>query len=143
MLTLQQVVENFEYLDDWDERYQYLVELGESLPPLEQEFYTDDNRVKPCMSSVWVVARRSIENHDLIEFAGDCDTSIIKGVLALLIELMSGRTVDEIKKMDMDVLFDELKLAENLSPNRHVGIYAIVNMMKAKANELACEGVLD
>lgn len=133
MLTPQEVIENFEFLDDWDTRYAYLVELGEALPALDDAFRTEANRVQGCMSKVWVCPLSDQSDPRRLHFVGDCDTAIIKGVLALLIELMSGRTPEEIAALDLDHLFDELKLADHLSPNRHFGIYSIVELMKAQA----------
>lgn len=133
MLTPQEVIENFEFLEDWDARYAYLVELGEGLPPLDERHRVEENRVRGCMSKVWVCPVADPQAPGHLRYVGDCDTAIIKGVLALLIELMSGRTADEIQALDLDALFDELKLAEHLSPNRHFGIFAVVELMKAQA----------
>jgi cysteine desulfuration protein SufE len=134
MLTTQEVLENFELLDDWESRYAYLVELGEALPPLDDAYRTEDNRVHGCVSKVWVRAVADPDDPARLRYIGDCDTAIIKGVLALLIELMSGHTPEEIETLDIDGLFDELKLGENLSPNRHFGIYAVVDLMKKQAS---------
>jgi len=134
MLTPQEVIDNFELLNDWESRYAYLVDLGEQLPPLDESLRTEDNRVKGCMSQVWVCPRPSPDNPEVLDYVGDCDTAIIKGVLALLIELMSGRTRLEIGELNVDRLFEELQLAEHLSPNRHFGIYALVELMKTQAN---------
>ncbi len=133
MLTPEEVIENFDFLDDWDDRYAYLVELGESLPALDDALRTEANRVQGCMSQVWVCPVADPSGPGRLNYLGDCDTSIIKGVLALLIELMSGRTPEQIEALDLDNLFDQLKLAEHLSPNRHFGIYSIVELMKAQA----------
>ena len=132
-LSIEEVVENFEFLDDWDARYAYLVELGEGLPAMDESLRTEDNRVHACMSKLWVCPTADSAHEERLSYQGDCDTAIIKGVLALLIGVMSGRTRDDILSLDMERLFDELKLAEHLSPNRHVGIYAIVDLMKAQA----------
>ena len=136
MLTPQEVLDNFDLLEDWESRYAYLVELGEKLPPLDDAYRTEQNRVKGCMSKVWVcpVASKDVPGH--IDYVGDCDTAIIKGVLALLIGLMSGRTPADAIALDLDGLFGELKLAEHLSPNRHFGIYAVVELMKAQAGAM-------
>ncbi|MCB1773513.1 MAG: SufE family protein [Gammaproteobacteria bacterium] len=136
MLTPQEVLDNFDLLEDWESRYAYLVELGEKLPPLDDAYRTERNRVKGCMSQVWVcpVASKDVPGH--IDYVGDCDTAIIKGVLALLIGLMSGRTPADAIALDLDGLFGELKLAEHLSPNRHFGIYAVVELMKAQAGAM-------
>ena len=136
MLTLDEVVDNFEFLEDWDARYAYLVELGEALPALDERYRTEGNRVQGCMSKVWIAPVRDVRNPELVNFVGDCDTAIIKGVLALLIELSSGRTPQEIQALDLDHLFDRLQLAEHLSPNRHFGIYSIVELMKEQVRML-------
>lgn len=130
MLQLDETVDIFELLGDWEQRYQYLVELGEKLPAMPQRLKTDDNKVKGCMSQVWVYARLK---DDSVRFYGDCDTSVIKGILALLISLCEGRTAAQIQKLDMDEIFQRLNLDEHLSPNRHVGVYAIFDLMKQKA----------
>lgn len=135
-LTPDEILENFELLDDWDARYAYLVEFGESLEPMDEAVRVDENRVQGCMSQVWVSARRATSNGDLVVYQGDCDTAVIKGVLALLIKLLSGRTAADIASLDVDSLFKGLRLQEHLSPNRHFGIYAIVELMKAQAAAL-------
>ena len=133
MTQLPDIIETFELLGDWDTRYQYLVELGEQLPPIPEDERIEANRVKACMSKVWVYAREDPGKPGHIHFGGDCDTAIIKGVLALLIQLADGRTVAEIESFDMDEFFGRLQLGEHLSPNRHVGVYAIVDLMKQQA----------
>ena len=133
MKELDEIVEIFDLLGDWDQRYQYLVELGEQLEPMSDNDRVEDNRVKGCMSQVWVAAHRKRDNEDHIVFTGDCDTAIIKGVLALLIKLSSGKTAEEIQTLELDEVFDKLQLGEHLSPNRHVGVFAIVELMKQKA----------
>ena len=136
MSEIAEIIENFEFLDDWDQRYQYLVELGEQLPPMPEALKTEDNWVRPCMSTVHVAAEPVPERPGEIRFIGDCDTSIIRGVLALLIDLLSNRTLAEIRQLDVDGLFKRLQLEAHLSPNRHVGIYAIVDKMIERAAAL-------
>jgi len=137
MDSIEQLIDDFELLGDWDARYQYLVELGERLPPMPEALKTEDNRVKACMSKVWISAYPDPEDPERIRFHGDCDTAIIKGVLALILQVASGRTIDEIEQFDFDRLFRRLALAEHLSPNRHVGIYAIVDVLRQQARGLA------
>jgi len=132
-----ELIESFELLGDWESRYQYLVELGERLAPMPEAYKTDANRVVECMSLVHVAAHPDPEHSGRVVYWGDCDTAIIKGVVALLVGLFSNKTPDEIEALDVDALFQGLKLAEHLSPNRHVGVYAIVNKMKAQARRLA------
>lgn len=137
MIDIDEIVENFDFFDDWDARYQYLIELGESLPAMPDALKVEENWVKPCMSTVHVSAHRQKDDTSQIYFKGDCDTAIIKGVLALLIDLLSHRTLNEISSMDVDSLFRRLKLEEHLSPNRHVGIYAIKEKMIERAEALS------
>lgn len=137
MSELDGVVDAFEFLGDWEQRYHYLVELGERLPPLPDESKTEENWVKPCMSTVHVSAALLADGSGRIRFRGDCDTAIIKGVLALLIDLLSNRTLEEIRGLDVDELFRRLQLQEHLSPNRHVGIFAIVDKMRERAAAVA------
>ena len=136
MTDLADIVDTFELLGDWDQRYQYLIELGEGLPAMPEVLMTEDNRVKPCMSTVYVAAYPDPDRPAHVRYHGDCDTAIIKGVLALLIELCSGKTAAAIRDIDVDEIFEQLQLGEHLSPNRHVGIYAIVDLMKSQARAL-------
>lgn len=136
MTTLDDIVDIFEILEDWEQRYQYLIELGEKLPPMPAEYKTEDNKVRGCMSQVWVHPYKDVADPDRLHYYGDCDTSIIKGVLALLIQLADNKTADELNQLDVDELFERLNLDDHLSPNRHVGVYAIVELMKQQAREL-------
>jgi cysteine desulfuration protein SufE len=133
---IDDIVETFELLGDWDQRYEYLVELGERLAPMDPADKTDANRVMECMSTVHVVPK-PVDGSGLLRFSGDCDTAIIKGVVALLVGLFSDKTAAEIEDTDVDALFEGLQLEEHLSPNRHVGVYAIVNKMKGQVRAVA------
>ncbi len=130
MQKLDDYVAAFDLLDDWDQRYEYLVELGEQLPDMPEYLKTEDNRVKACMSKVWIDITA---DQDKVHIQGDCDTSIIKGVLALLIDLCNGLSAAELQSVDMDEIFQRLSLDSHLSPNRHVGVYAMFELMKQKA----------
>ena len=132
-MTLDDYVETFELFDDWDQRYQYLTELGEQLPALPEALRTEDNRVKGCMSKVWVSA---YTDSGLVGFHADCDTATIKGVLALLVDLMSEKSADQVLATDLDEIFDRLALDDHLSPNRHFGVYAMVELMKQQVKAL-------
>jgi len=140
MTEIDEIASDFEFLEDWEQRYQYLTELGEALPVMPESEKIDANRVKACMSKVWVRAHWGTQEPNTIYFNGDCDTAIIKGVVALLVQLFSGKTPETILVMDVDDLFDRLQLAENLSPNRHVGVYAIVDVMKGQVEGLLAQG---
>lgn len=136
MSRLDTLVDNFEILGDWEQRYHYIMELGEKIPAMPEELMVDRNIVKGCMSTVYVHAYREKDNSQFIRFHGFCDTSIIRGVLAILIQLAESKTAKEVDQLDVDELFTRLHLDEHLSPNRHVGIYAIVVLMKQQAHAL-------
>lgn len=133
-MTLDDYVDTFDLFDDWNQRYQYLTELGDELPALPEEIRTEDNRVKGCMSQVWVSAY--LKENDLIGFHADCDTATVKGILALLVDLMTDKSAAQVLETDLDDIFEKLSLDEHLSPNRHFGIYAIVELMKQQVSKL-------
>lgn len=133
MKTLDEIVDVFELLDDWDQRYRFIIELGEQLPAMPHCLKTDANKVRGCMSQVWISPYPAPGTDDRICYHADCDTAVIKGVLAILVQLLEGRTADQIQHFDVDEFFTRLRLDENLSPNRHVGVYAIVDLMKKQA----------
>jgi len=136
MSNLDEIVEIFELLGDWEQRYEYLNDRGEQLQTMPKAYMRDEYKVKGCMSNVYIYAYRNEEEPHLVYFYGDCDTATIKGILSLLIDLCNGKTVEEIQLIDMDEIFERLNLAEHLSPNRHFGIYAIVELMKQQALQL-------
>lgn len=129
-------IEAFDLLGDWESRYAYLVELGERMAPMSAELKTAPNQVKGCMSTVHVAALPDPQRPGALIYQGDCDTAIIKGVLAVIVDLLSHKTPDEIAETDIDSLFAGLHLEEHLSPNRHFGIYAIVAKMKGQCDSL-------
>ena len=139
MKTLDELVDIFELLGDWEQRYAFIIDIGEELPAMPTELKTEDNKVKGCMSQVWISAYHKGEHPGRVYFHGDCDTPVIKGVLALLIQLCEGKTADQLQQMDVDEFFQRLRLDEHLSPNRHVGIYGIVELMKQQAANLGEE----
>ena len=135
MTDITDILDTFDLLGDWEQRYQYLVELGERLPPMAEADRSEANRVKPCMSQVWVATAVDPDGPGTVRMTGDCDTAIIKGVVALLVSLCDRKTPAEILALDFDKLFEGLKLADHLSPSRHVGIYAIVEKIREQARQ--------
>jgi len=134
---IQSFIEDFELLGDWDQRYHYLVEVGERLPPMPTADKIEANWVRECMSTVHLAAHPDGGTPPRLHYTGDCDTAIIKGVVAILVKLLSGKTAHEIEHTDVDALFAGLRLDEHLSPNRHVGVYAIVEQMRRQARAFA------
>lgn len=135
-VTVNRIIETFELLPDWENRYQFLDELGTRLDPMDEREKTDENRVMECMSILHIQAKPGAQTGK-IDFDADCNTSTIKGVVALIIALFANKTNAEIQNTDIDEVFKQLQIFEHLSPNRHVGVYAIVKKMKKQAAELA------
>lgn len=124
-----EIIEEFSVFDEWLDKYDYLIELSDTLPAIVAEHRTDDYVIKGCQSRVWVDAR--IEQGKVF-FSADSDAIITKGIIALLIRVMNGRTPSEI--IDMDLYFiDAIGLGENLSPTRSNGLLAMIKQMKMYA----------
>ena len=124
-----EIIEQFSAFDDWMDRYQYLVELGNALPPLPESDKTDQNLINGCQSRVWLTADYA---DGRITFHGESDAVIVKGIVALLIETLSGCTPDEIIDCDLHFI-DQIGLKEHLSPTRSNGLLAMVKQMKMYA----------
>jgi cysteine desulfuration protein SufE len=133
--TVDDLVESFELFDDWEERYQYIIELGDELPPMDPEDQVDENKVDGCMSTVWLVARSTGEP-PVIELSADSDSSLVKGLIAVLLRVFSGRPPSEILEFDVEGLFDRLDLKEHLSRSRTNGLRSMIRRIR----ELASSG---
>ncbi len=131
--SFAEISENFSFLDDWEDRYKYLIELGQALPPLPDDQRTAENKVSGCVSQVWLTARRSDDAERRIFFAGDSDAMIVKGLVAILLALYSGRPASEIAATDALAVLDELGLREHLSTQRSNGLAAMVKRIHAEA----------
>ena len=125
----EEIIEEFAVFDEWLDKYDYLIELSDSLPAIAEEHRTEQYVIKGCQSRVWVDAR--VEDGK-VYFAADSDAIITKGIIALLIRVMNGRTPQEI--IDLDLYFiDAIGLGENLSPTRSNGLVAMIKQMKMYA----------
>src|SRR3954469_10760196 len=118
------IAENLSYLEDWEDRYRYIIELGQALPPLADAEKNTATKVQGCVSQVWLVTERS---GDLLSYRGESDAAIVRGLAAILIALYSGRPAREIAEIDAIETFDELGLSEHLSTQRSNGLVAMVN----------------
>lgn len=130
----QQLLDAFEMLGDWEERYRYLIELGRQLPPIPPEAHNEINRVRGCMSQVWLEARIEAGPAGRLWFAGDSDAHIVKGLIALLFKVLDGRPAHEILEIDISRLFEQLGLANHITVNRRNGFYAMVEKIKTLAS---------
>jgi cysteine desulfuration protein SufE len=135
-LSVERLTRYFEMQKDWEARYDFITDLGKHLEPLPPGARNDRNKVQGCVSNVWVTVRAQ-GDQPLLYYQAESDTPVVKGLVAMLVMLFSGRTPQEVQELDVDALFERLGLAEHLSPQRHVGMYAMVEKMRAMARDYA------
>lgn len=133
--TLDEIVANFELLDDWDDRYRYLIELGRGLAPLPEAAHSDENKVRGCASQVWIDVRREGGPGDdtRLHFLGDSDAHIVRGLVALALAIFSGRTARQILATDAFAIYEKLGLAAHLTPQRSNGVRSMIERIKSDA----------
>jgi cysteine desulfuration protein SufE len=136
-MNVDQLVENFELLGPWEERYRYLIELGRKLPPMPDTEKTEASKVRGCMSQVWLTSRVRPGPPARIELHGDSDAHIVKGLIALLFKLYDGRSPREIVDLDVKAVFERLGLENHITMNRRNGFYAMVERIRALAQSAA------
>lgn len=125
-----EIIETVDLFDDWEDRYAWLIELGRKLAPLDDPERSEGNRVRGCVSKVWLVHDVDGDRH---RFRADSDSFIVKGLAALLVGLYSGRTAEEMASIDVEALFDRIGLATHLTPNRRSGFFSMVGRIRAVA----------
>ena len=135
-MDTQELVFRFECFDDWQERYRYLIDLGRKLPPMNPADKVEENRVLGCVSQVWVVDEVSEAEPPVYTFIADSDSHIVKGLIAIVQVVFSGKTQAEIAAADIDTVFTQIGLDEHLSPNRRNGFFSMVERIRnlAKAS---------
>jgi cysteine desulfuration protein SufE len=135
MTTIDEIVENFTLLDQWDDRYRYVIELGRTLPPLPDAAHADANKVRGCASQVWLLTHVQPDGAagPILTFDGDSDAHIVRGLVAILFALYSGKSAREILATDALALFDRIGLRENLTPQRSNGLRSMVERIRAEA----------
>jgi cysteine desulfuration protein SufE len=135
-MSIDEIVENFALLEEWDDRYRYLIELGRTLPPLPEQARNDANKVQGCASQVWLATR--VEPNGaagpVLTFEGDSDAHIVRGLIAVLFALFSGRSAKDILSTDAIALFNKLGLREHLTPQRSNGFRSMVERIRRDAN---------
>ena len=136
MADIEEIIDNFSVLDDWDDRYRYLIELGRELPPLAESAHNDANKVQGCASQVWldIHVRPNGADGPVLTFAGDSDAHIVRGLIAILFATFSGKTAKSILATDALALFQKMGLREHLTPQRSNGFRAMVERIRAEAN---------
>jgi len=131
---IDEITENFLLLDEWDDRYRYVIELGRGMRPLAEADRTEANKVQGCASQVWLATATWIDNgRPVLGFSGDSDAHIVRGLVAILLALVSGKRASDILAIDPIALFDGLGLREHLTPQRSNGFRSMVERIHADA----------
>ncbi len=135
-MTIDEITVNFALLDDWDDRYGYIIELGRTLEPMPAAGRIEANKVQGCASQVWLVSEivRNGLDQPLLRFTGDSDAHIVRGLIAVLLAACSGRPAGQILEVDAPALFDRLGLREHLTPQRSNGFKSMVGRIRDDAN---------
>lgn len=139
MARIDEILADFEVIDDWEERYRYLIELGRGLEPLPEAARTEDNKVRGCASQVWLETRvePDADGTPRLLYRGDSDAHIVKGLVAVVTALYSGRTPAEILAVDPEATFTALSLRDHLTPQRSNGVNSMVERIRRDARGLA------
>ncbi len=131
---IQDMIDDFAFLDDWEDRYMHVIEMGKALEPLTKEESVPANKVNDCVSQVWLITKRQ---GDQLFYRGDSDAHIVKGLVAIAIKIFSGRSVSDITAMDAETIMAKLGLSEHLSRQRSNGLQAMIARIKRDAETLA------
>jgi len=132
-MTIDEILENFAVLDQWDDRYRYVIELGRALAPLPDSARNETNKVRGCASQVWLVSEIARNGEARLQFRGDSDAHIVRGLIAILLTLYSGRTAREIAAIDPEAIFARIGLREHLTSQRSNGLSSMVARIRADA----------
>jgi cysteine desulfuration protein SufE len=135
--AIEDIVQEFALFSDWEERYSHVIELGRTLDPLSQAEHSDATRVRGCASQVWLVCEKRGGEPEKLYLRGDSDAHLVRGLIALLLRVFSGRTPADILSVDPRVFFDRLGLKEALTPQRSNGFLAMVERVRRCAAEAA------
>ena len=130
-MDIDELVDNFALLDDWEDKYRYIIDLGSKPPPLDENYKTDDWKVRGCQSQVWLVPEvREINGEKILDFKGDSDAAIVKGIVAIILSIYSNKSAQMIKSVAVGDIFAKLGLEEHLSPSRRNGLASMNEKIK-------------
>jgi cysteine desulfuration protein SufE len=139
-ISLERIEKGFRIMPSWEDRYRFLVQLGRKLEPLEEEAKIEANRVQGCTSNVWLVPDLSADEPPRITFRADSDAHIVKGLVALLLVIYSGRTPEEIQEVDAQAILERLDLQAHLSPSRSNGLFSMMERIQTLARAAGSRG---
>ncbi len=132
-ITADELIEEFELFDDWEERYRYIIETGNSMPPLEIEYQSEQHRVQGCLSSVWLVIEQTANGN--YYYRGDSDSQLVKGLVCIVIMLYSDKSAEEILQLDINHVFEAIDLRQHISRSRSNGLNSMIGRIKSLALE--------
>ena len=130
---VEELIDNFAFLDDWEDRFRYLIDLGRKLPPMDEALKTEDTKVRGCTSQVWIVDEVTPGTPPSLHFQADSDAHIVKGLIAVLLSIYDGRSPEEILSVDIKGTIGELGFEQHLSPNRANGLFSMVERIRQLA----------
>ena len=131
-MTLEKIISDFEFIEEWEDRYRYVIDLGDQLEPYPEELKTPETKVQGCVSQVWLTSELKNEENNII-LSGDSDAHIVRGLMAIVFAIFSGKSPEEILKIDVQSIFKTLGLNEHISPQRSNGLNAMVKRIQSDA----------
>ena len=131
-MTLEKIISDFEFIEEWEDRYRYVIDLGDQLEPYPEELKTPETKVQGCVSQVWLTSELKNEENKII-LSGDSDAHIVRGLMAIVFTIFSGKSPEEILKIDVQSIFKTLGLNEHISPQRSNGLNAMVKRIQSDA----------
>ena len=135
--TIEELLEDFEFLDSWEARYRYIIELGDELEDLDAELRVEEHRVQGCVSNVWLIASFDASSPPQISFRADSDSQLVRGLVSILIMLCNDQPAPTVLALDVEDLFTRLELRNHLSRSRSNGLFSMVKRIRV----LAAEGI--
>jgi len=137
--TIDAIRDNFAFLDDWEDKYRYVIELGNDLAPYPEAARDDAHKVQGCVSQVWLLSQRETGDDPIMTFVGDSDAHIVRGLVAIMLALFSGRPASRILAVDAEATLREFGLDEHLTPQRANGLRAMIRRIRAEAQSAVSE----
>lgn len=135
--TIDTIRSDFEFLDDWEDRYRYVIELGQDLAPYPEEARDDAHKVRGCASQVWLVTQAQDGSDPVLNFQGDSDSHIVRGLVAIVLALYSGNPASAVRAINAEATLKQLGLDEHLTPQRSNGLRSMVQRIRDEAAQFA------
>ena len=127
-MDIDELVDNFSLLEDWEDKYAYLISLGDVLPKMDDALKTEEVRIKGCLSKVWMILGK--DDEDRISLLADSDAQIVKGLVAVIFIIINGKKTEELKSINIEEVFSKIGLDQHLTPNRRNGFFAMLERIR-------------